>query len=601
MISTLYKFPWSSPKLYTVAARNTLFETVHKQLSILYRKIAFPNKKGRYEGRQVGLGQPLLLDLLSAAMNVPVFSLFQKHILCQAIGSYGTGIRKEAFWQTWPFQTLQPEVHTPAHVVKFWLEIFETGFDILQEARAPTSFEKYLVVNRNYNGFLVCEWTPLGTNLSFAKATRVEQEVMKKLVVTGREAWAWKRCISVTRWSSQTCGDLLAILHLQDEELDFRRGQDGDNISPETDANVSPKSSLTYELIEDKPESSTMAAMVPSASTSASRSRAISNFNPATAMEFVRGSRQHNLAASNATSSTTFTNPFASNDKGKRPATRKSISVAPHETTAKPAIPVDPEVERQVCLEIHKAAKALRQGVAKRIEEARQARLAADLEHMSMHDSNNIQFTRPNFQATTIIPSRPRHDTISTSGFSSAFSDDDPFAGLPGRSRTLPNIGYGLNAAQDFGPVGSRRNTIAPITKGSDHSFNRTYSVNAVENSGAYSRTYSTTDGHAERRATVAPIAAASEAYDRACSTTAAYPRRATVAPEHVYTNAKNEIERNEAYEKMRAKSIPSNHRAVQNHYGGWGGDGRNEGRGRLSGSELFLEVSKGVLGGFGR
>jgi len=245
MITTLYKFPWATTKTYTIRARNALFESAWKQLVILSRKVGCPtgpasdansmilhgyNGKGynsnmnlltcnsmevRMHNREVGLSQSLLFDLLFAAVNVPAFSLLQKLALCQSAGSYGRGIPLHPFSETWPFQTLEPTPDTPNHIVKFWLELFDTGYDIMTLGNELTGFEAYLIFTRNKIGFPIAEWTSRGVELSFDEATKVETAAMMCYVSRGREAWAAEREVAVHPWKANTLEEVMTQIAIE--------------------------------------------------------------------------------------------------------------------------------------------------------------------------------------------------------------------------------------------------------------------------------------------------------------------------------------------------------------------------------------------------
>lgn len=245
MITTLYKFPWAAVKTYTIRARNALFEAAYKQLGILSRKVGCPtgpasdtssmvlhgyNGHGysssmnsltcdpmevRMNNREVGLSQSLLFDLLFATVNVPGFSLLQKLALCQAAGSYGRGITLHSLSETWPFQTLEPAPGTPDHIVKFWLELFDTGFDIMTFEYEQTGFEEYLVFERNMVGFPIAIWTPRGVELSFKDAIQIETAVVMCYVSRGRQAWAAERQIDVQPWKTHTFEEVMTQIAIE--------------------------------------------------------------------------------------------------------------------------------------------------------------------------------------------------------------------------------------------------------------------------------------------------------------------------------------------------------------------------------------------------
>lgn len=238
MISTLYKFPWAATDTYTVSARNALFVAVYTQIEILAGKVgsfgsqdgdsghyAFSPYAGNmyngagsacssdrstsgYGNREVGLNQTLLFDLLIAAVNVPVFSILQKTALCKAAGAAGRGVTLGYFSEAWPFQTLEPAGGVSNEAIRFWLELFDTGFEIMDREGTQTGFEGYLIFSRTKFGFPIAEWTSNGVNLHFDKAVEVEMAVVDKYVNCGREYWSREKQVYFDPTATSTLMDV---------------------------------------------------------------------------------------------------------------------------------------------------------------------------------------------------------------------------------------------------------------------------------------------------------------------------------------------------------------------------------------------------------
>lgn len=273
LISTLYKFPWPAIKTFTVAARNALYEAAYRQVTVLLKKVGDPNMAGnfnainscsqsgqdygqeyhhgynQYHGRtepvqrEVGLSQTLLLDLLFAALNVPAFSLLQKFLLCLQAGPFGRGVPLTQFAQHWPFQTLAPAANVPDHVTKFWLELFDTGFDLVSDERTETTYEQFISFNRNKVGFPVAEWTHSGVELLFEDAMRIEIAAMMVYVNRGREAWAQERGLNVSRWEVTGLGELMRII--EEEKLAGGHPECGETrIQDFADNSISPTATI---------------------------------------------------------------------------------------------------------------------------------------------------------------------------------------------------------------------------------------------------------------------------------------------------------------------------------------------------------------------
>lgn len=318
MITTLYKFPWAATKTYTIRARNALFESAWKQLGILSKKVGCPtgpasdansmilhgySGKGytsnmnlltcnsmevRMNNREVGLSQSLLFDLLFAAVNVPAFNLLQKLALCQSAGSYGRGIPLHPFSETWPFQTLEPAPGTPDHIIKFWLELFDTGYDTMTMGNEPTGFEAYIIFTRNKIGFPIAECTSRGIELPFEEATKIETAAMMCYVSRGREAWAAEREIDVYQWKTNTLEEVMTQIAIEkhaDRQVEATQVRTRSFAQPETTA-VSPRTVSGF-----RPDSNEQQKRIGELGPiSAPSPKKESRLNAATAMNFVPAS-----------------------------------------------------------------------------------------------------------------------------------------------------------------------------------------------------------------------------------------------------------------------------------------------------------------------
>ena len=124
MISTLYKFPWFMPHLYTVEARNTLFETYLAQLSTLVDKVIG-------EEKSVGLDKKLLMDFLFSGMNCPGFGERNKAEIVRAGGKVAHGIPLSPVSAAWPFDVVTRQFEGPGqqdHIVAVRLALFVRNF-----------------------------------------------------------------------------------------------------------------------------------------------------------------------------------------------------------------------------------------------------------------------------------------------------------------------------------------------------------------------------------------------------------------------------------------------------------------------------------------
>ncbi|KIV85137.1 hypothetical protein PV11_00871 [Exophiala sideris] len=184
-ISTLYKFPWYTPDLYTLDQRDLLFKTYMRQLEILTVKV----DPGSPIPREVGLDNKLLMDFLFAGMNCTGFSERQKATIAEASRRVGPGMLVSGHARNWPFQTLSAD-HTMLsdQDITMWFEVLSLGVTAFQsEGHNFIGLRPYLEVIRDDNGFVYFTYTDLGAELSRKIFSRMEAKVMKALM---RKGWS---------------------------------------------------------------------------------------------------------------------------------------------------------------------------------------------------------------------------------------------------------------------------------------------------------------------------------------------------------------------------------------------------------------------------
>ncbi|KAK5073669.1 Actin-related protein 2/3 complex subunit 4 [Lithohypha guttulata] len=525
MISTLYKFPWASTQHYTIGARNVLFEAVYKQLSILAKKVSAPATRTSGDesfalyhnghksismsdsptspitlesigDREVGLGEPLLFDLLFAAVNVPSFSLLQKSVLCEAAGRCGAGIGLSKFRSTWPFQTLEPASGTPDHVIEFWLTLFDSGYDVMTTKETKTTFEEYLIVSRNNIGFAITEWTPKGADLPFSEALRVEKAVMMQYIICGRDAWARERQLSVEKWGVMTLTELSRTI-TSEKALMCRRAEVEEQPADDPKVEVSPKSSGIWTATDTDTTSNVSGSYVDVVGQMQSGR---SKFNPATATNFVPGSIQnliplnwqivhngHPLRLSVDTSrgyggatvtAADFKNPFeVPASKQQTPPnfcsgtiTTRTTDVSPLERTSFATGSESPNTQSPgqsgYDVSIRPRSDAPNVDFSPQISDfSRKLSIVVDHRHLSQPSNES-----GDAEATSYDRMEELTESITTLS-----PDDDPFLSTTlqrTRTQTLPNLGAGIISRstsfetdpgrQNFGPIGSfRRESVA--------------------------------------------------------------------------------------------------------------------------------------------
>ncbi|KAI1617575.1 hypothetical protein EDD36DRAFT_6348 [Exophiala viscosa] len=184
-ISTLYKFPWYTPDLYTLAQRDLLFKTYMRQLEILIVKV----DPGSPIPREVGLDNKLLMDFLFAGMNCTGFSERQKATITEASRRVGPGMQVSRHARNWPFQTLSTDnTMLSDQDIAMWFEVLNLGMMAFHgEGLNFIGIRPYLEVIRDDNGFVYFTYTDLGAELSRKIFARMESKVMKAVM---RKGWS---------------------------------------------------------------------------------------------------------------------------------------------------------------------------------------------------------------------------------------------------------------------------------------------------------------------------------------------------------------------------------------------------------------------------
>ena len=107
----MLQFPWFATRLYTVAQRNWIFDTLYQQTSHLVRHL----KTGCLSEH---LSEELLEDLLYAGLNVPAFSEHQRFRLTHLARPVGQNVACSPLMERWPFEVLNRKKHWEEDVVK---------------------------------------------------------------------------------------------------------------------------------------------------------------------------------------------------------------------------------------------------------------------------------------------------------------------------------------------------------------------------------------------------------------------------------------------------------------------------------------------------
>ncbi|OAP56924.1 hypothetical protein AYL99_09036 [Fonsecaea erecta] len=183
MISTLYKFPWFSVKLYTLRQIQAMFDAYKKQLDVLIVKV----DSSRGITREVGLDNKLLMDFVFAGLNAPGFSERQRADIVESSQALACGFRISKHARYWPFQTLSTH---PANLsdqdVGMWLNVLNMGMGVMEsQNRKFIGVEPYLEVIRDADGHVLFQPTEQGLDLKRGQFSAMEKRYMHGMMQLG--------------------------------------------------------------------------------------------------------------------------------------------------------------------------------------------------------------------------------------------------------------------------------------------------------------------------------------------------------------------------------------------------------------------------------
>ncbi|KAL4904694.1 hypothetical protein BDW74DRAFT_185559 [Aspergillus multicolor] len=177
-ISTLEKFPWYAPWMFTVHDRNALFELANRHILSLASRI---------HQKTVGLSRKLLQELLQAGLKCPGFNERQKYTLCINSG-IELEINKLSDMAKWfPFDTLsnKPNFHEAIH--KYYADLISQGTTAskTENMGLTNKFPKDHPYLRSPYGSIWFEWSPSAENILWQDAVEYELGILHDLVLHG--------------------------------------------------------------------------------------------------------------------------------------------------------------------------------------------------------------------------------------------------------------------------------------------------------------------------------------------------------------------------------------------------------------------------------
>ncbi|KAL2820019.1 hypothetical protein BJX63DRAFT_444974 [Aspergillus granulosus] len=178
-ISTLYKYPWYAPELYTVHDRNQLFELANRHMLSLLSRVKRVNT--------IGLDRKLLYDLLQAGLKCPAFNERQKYTLCinSEISSEINKFPEIGKW--FPFDCLVKMPNFPEEIHMYYASLISTGtVPKVGNIELPNLFPTEHPTLRSPYGPVWFEWPQsVSSSITWESAVNHEMVILSSLVFSG--------------------------------------------------------------------------------------------------------------------------------------------------------------------------------------------------------------------------------------------------------------------------------------------------------------------------------------------------------------------------------------------------------------------------------
>ncbi|KAL3460656.1 hypothetical protein BJX64DRAFT_300592 [Aspergillus heterothallicus] len=178
-ISTLYKYPWYAPELYTVHDRNQLFELANRHIMSLVSRIKRVDT--------VGLDQKLLYDLLQAGLKCPAFNERQKYTFCFN-SEISTEIKRFPEIGKWfPFDCLVKMPSFAEEIHMYYAALISTGTaPKIGNIDLPNLFPQDDPALRSPYGPIWFEWPQsVSDSITWESAVNHEMVILSSLVFSG--------------------------------------------------------------------------------------------------------------------------------------------------------------------------------------------------------------------------------------------------------------------------------------------------------------------------------------------------------------------------------------------------------------------------------
>ncbi|KAJ5166148.1 uncharacterized protein N7482_004929 [Penicillium canariense] len=177
IISTIWKFPWYAVNMYTVHARNKLYETLRTMIEALLERLC--------AGRTVGLDRRLLSELLRAGLECPAFNPRMKWTLATCSDEQQILSRMHEAWLPYfPFDTLTWLPPNNPTALEFYAMLIAKGRigDVAEGLKNCHTRPEYL----EPYGKKWFEWRgPVTSEKKFSEAIQHEKQVLVNLLTTG--------------------------------------------------------------------------------------------------------------------------------------------------------------------------------------------------------------------------------------------------------------------------------------------------------------------------------------------------------------------------------------------------------------------------------
>ncbi|KAJ5787785.1 Nucleotide-binding alpha-beta plait [Penicillium paradoxum] len=178
MITTIWKFPWHAPHLYTVHHRNALFKTLGAMIRLLVERIQKQNT--------IGLDSRLLTELVQAGFSCPAFNPRMKYCFAWwSQNSRAIQTMDHDWCLYFPFDTLTYAPDHDASTIQYYAYLMSKGSVLRTEMNGLPNKHTHPQIERIF-GAAWFEWTDsVAYEMKWDAAISYEKNVLRQFIITG--------------------------------------------------------------------------------------------------------------------------------------------------------------------------------------------------------------------------------------------------------------------------------------------------------------------------------------------------------------------------------------------------------------------------------